>query len=383
MSLRAISKELCVSYSAVKQLCGAYDQLGLAGIATHYERCGVLVRESANQSIYDTALGLRREHAGWGSDRIRVALVAQYGAEVPNVRTLQRWYRQERYSEPKMRHNEPHIGQSRAVHNIWQVDAKEQLILQDHQVACYLTFTDEYSGIWLGSVVFPYHRINQVPLQEVQAACVCLFERWGKAGSFRVDNGEPFGNPKMNATPALALWLIAMDVDMIWNKPHSPTQNAKVERMQGTSSRWVEIHKCHNISILQARLEAEALVQRTQLIVRRLNHQTRSAAFPEIATSRRIFDATTFDVRRVYAFLAAKTYIRRVSASGVLTLYGQKFNVGIKNKGIMVEIKLNIAILAWEFYDNQTLLATKPAAHLSPDHIRNLTVYNLIQIVKQ
>ena len=129
-----------------------------------------------------------------------------------------------------MCHNEPSIGKSRAVHNIWQVDAKEQLILQDGQVACYLTFTDEHSGIWLGSVMFPYHRICQVPLNEVLAAFIRMFKRWGKAGSLRVDNGEPLDNPKMNATSALALWLIAMDVDMIWNKPHTPTQNAKVER---------------------------------------------------------------------------------------------------------------------------------------------------------
>lgn len=29
--------------------------------------------------------------------------------------------------------------------------------------------------------------------------------------------------------------------------------------------------------------------------------------------------------------------------------------------GIAPEIKLNTATLAWEFYDNKTLLATKPA----------------------
>jgi hypothetical protein len=367
-----------VSYGSVRQICANYDALGLTGIDTQYQHCGKLIRDSTNQSIYDTALSLRQAHEGWGADRIHVALVERYGTEVPTVRTLQRWYCKERYSEPKMKHNEPNIGKSRGVHNIWQVDAKEQIILLDQQVACYLTFTDEFSGIWLGSVVFAYHRINQVPLKEVQTACINLFERWGKAGSLRVDNGEPLGNPKMNATPALALWLIAMDVDMIWNKPYTPTQNAKVERMQGTSSRWVEIHQCTDIRMLQERLDAEAIVQRTKLIVRRLNNQTRCVAFPEIETSRRVFDSATFDVQRVYSFLATKTYIRKVSANGVLSFYGQKFNIGLKNKSRTVEIKFNVTTISWDFYDNQTIVATKQATHLSEENVRNLSVYTPI-----
>ena len=332
-------------------------------------------RDAIKQDIYETALSLRSQHELWGRDRIHVELVDKYGSDAPNVRSLQRWYRKERYSEPKMCHNEPSIGKSRAVHNIWQVDAKEQLILQDGQVACYLTFTDEHSGIWLGSVMFPYHRICQVPLNEVLAAFIRMFKRWGKAGSLRVDNGEPLGNPKMNATSALALWLIAMDVDMIWNKPHTPTQNAKVERMQGTSARWAEIHQCSNLTILQERLDAEAVIQRSKLVVKRLNNQTRLQVFPEIETSRRTFDMTSFDVQRVYAFLATKKYVRKVSASGVVTLYGQKFNLGLKNKNITVEITLNTGTVAWEFYDNKTLLATKPALHLSEQNVRNMTVF--------
>jgi hypothetical protein len=374
---------LGVSYGTVKIIISKYDEEGEAGIETRYASCGVVVRTASAQVIYDKGLSLRALHPTWGADRIRVEMLILYGKLSPSVRTLQRWYRQERYSEPKMRHNEPQIGQSQGVHNIWQVDAKEQLILQDGQVACYLTFTDEYSGAWLGSAVFAYHRINQVPVVEVRAACIRLFMRWGKAGSFRVDNGEPLGNPKMNATPALALWLIAMDVDMIWNKPRSPTQNAVVERMQGTSSRWAEVHKCANAVDLQTRLDTECVVQRTQLVVRRLNNQNRLQAFPELETSRRSFDELTFDAQRVYTFLAQKIYTRKVSSGGVLTFYGQKFNIGLKNKGITVEIKLNKTDLSWNFYDNQTLLATKPALHLSEENIKNLGIFNPITALQQ
>ncbi|MVM42152.1 hypothetical protein GO730_38195 [Spirosoma sp. HMF3257] len=51
--------------------------------------------------------------------------------------------------------NRLQIGRATAVHNIWQVDAKEQLKLANGQPACYLTITEEYSGAWLDSLVFP------------------------------------------------------------------------------------------------------------------------------------------------------------------------------------------------------------------------------------
>ena len=40
-------------------------------------------------------------------------------------------------------------------HNIWQVDAKENLRLADSSEACYLTITDEHSGAGLEGLVFP------------------------------------------------------------------------------------------------------------------------------------------------------------------------------------------------------------------------------------
>lgn len=109
---------------------------------------------------------LKHLHADWGVGRIRSKLETRYDiSRIPNERTLQRWFRKERITEPRQLRNEPRIGTSKAVHNIWQVDAKEQLTLSDGTLACYLTITDEYSGAWLGAPAFAYHRICQVPLE--------------------------------------------------------------------------------------------------------------------------------------------------------------------------------------------------------------------------
>ena len=126
----------------------------------------------------------------------------------------------------------------------------------------------------------------------------------------RVDNGEPLGSPQHNTTSVVALWLIGIDVDMIFNKPRCPQANAKVERMQDVSARWSDLHKAQNIKQLQENLDKEALFQRAFFPVSRLKNQTRIACFPELGASRRIFDEKFFDEKRVYEYLSKKIYVR-------------------------------------------------------------------------
>jgi hypothetical protein len=45
-------------------------------------------------------------------------------------------------------------------------------------------------------------------------------------------------------------------------------------------------------------------------------------------------------------------------------------------------MKFNITSISWDFYGNQTLIATKQATHLSEENVRNLSVYAPIQTVK-
>lgn len=77
---------------------------------------------------------------------------------------------------------------------------------------------------WLSALTFGYGRICQVPLEQVRQRLIECLARWGKPGAMRVDNGEPLGHPTMRMTSPLALWLIAIDIDMIWNKPIADVQ---------------------------------------------------------------------------------------------------------------------------------------------------------------
>ena len=125
-----------------------------------YSNCGTktanrLSGRRARQSIR------RNSTPRGGSPRIRVGLglaavpPTAEGAQAPSIRMLQRLYRSSGLSRPRRKGGESPIGRSTAPHNIWEVDAKENLFLTDGRPACYLTIGDEHTGAWLEAVVFP------------------------------------------------------------------------------------------------------------------------------------------------------------------------------------------------------------------------------------
>lgn len=191
----------------------------------------------------------------------------------------------------------------------------------------------------------------------------------------RVDNGEPLGSPQYNTTSALALWLIGIDIDMIFNKPRCPQANAKVERMQDVSARWADLHKAHNIKQLQDNLDKQALFQRTHFPVSRLKNQTRIACFPELDTSRRVFDEKFFDEKRVYDYLSKKIYVRVVSKTGQVVHFGQRVCIGLKYKHQAVEIKLETSKMKWLVYLKSEIIKEINTDNLDKNRLKNLTVY--------
>ena len=154
-SLKEISEILAISYTSVLTIHKSYIKLGALGLEPQYKNCGS-DQSDYSADIIESCLGHKRLHMSWGAPRIRVDMVALWGEEAaPCIRSLQRWYRKEGLIRPNRQPAEPSIGKSRAVHNIWQVDAKENLVLEDGTEACYLTMVDEKSGAWLASPVFP------------------------------------------------------------------------------------------------------------------------------------------------------------------------------------------------------------------------------------
>jgi transposase InsO family protein len=214
-----------------------------------------------------------------------------------------------------------------------------------------------------------------VPPIEVRDALCEVFERRNKPGSFRLDNGDPLGSTN-DTPPALGLWLIGYDIDMIWNKPRSPQSNGLVERMQGTSSRWAEIKNCANYEELQKRLNEEAFIQRNLFPVSRLKNQTRIEVHPNLEKSQRVWDINTFDEQKTYAFLAKRTFNRSVSNQGQITHFKKTISGMKEQKGQRVQTKLNSTSMEWMVYHDYKVIRTFSALpQLSVEALKNLSIF--------
>jgi transposase len=155
--LSQISEELHLPIGTVNKLSSRYKRAGHLQVG--YSRCGP--QGVRSEPFYLRAsLWLKRLHPQWGASLIRLKLEERYGSKVPSGRSLQRWFRSAHLTKPRQQQKQAVIGQAKAVHNIWQVDAKEHLTLNDGSEACYLTIcyltiTDEHSGAGLAGLVFP------------------------------------------------------------------------------------------------------------------------------------------------------------------------------------------------------------------------------------
>jgi hypothetical protein len=105
---------------------------------------------------FEPALGLRRDHPAWGAGLIRVYLQERGTQPLPSERTLQRWFQRAGLAPaPPGRRPAPSGRRARAPHEVWQVDAAEEIPLGTGARVCWLRIVDEASGAVLHTAVFP------------------------------------------------------------------------------------------------------------------------------------------------------------------------------------------------------------------------------------
>lgn len=212
-----------------------------------------------------------------------------------------------------------------------------------------------------------------MPVDGILDFLLALFQRWGLPKAVRTDNGEPFGVPTRDVVPMMSLWLKAWGVTPILNPPRTPTDNPKVERGQGTTSRWAEPAKCRDLSALQRALDSACTVQREKYPVVRLGKVTRSQLHKSLFDKARPFDRTAFDIGKAHKHLAKALLPRKVSSNGVIAIYSKYFSVGVAHKGKVVMVKFNPANVSWLVLEqNGSVCNELPDPRFSKDCLLNL-----------
>lgn len=212
-----------------------------------------------------------------------------------------------------------------------------------------------------------------MPVESIRKFLIEQFQLWILPKSIRTDNGEPFGVPTRDVVPIMSLWLKAWGIIPILNRPRCPTDNPKVERGQGTTSRWAELEKCPDLATLQQRLDEACLIQREKYPVVRLGKVTRSQLHKSLSAKTRPFSEGDFDEKRAYEYLSMATMPRKVSRNGNITIYSKVFSIGIQQKGKVVMLKFSPTEIGWlVLYQSGDLCRFLPDSRFAKENLFNL-----------
>jgi transposase InsO family protein len=331
------------------------------------------------RALIEEALQLRRTHSTWGAGLVRVLLRRHYPADViPTQRTLQRWFRRAGLlpAPSGRRSGTSSYQRAQQPHDVWQMDAADQVALHNGTQVCWLRIADECSGAVLQTTVFPLAYWNAVPAAQVQTVLRQVFRRWGRPQRLRVDNGIPWGS--MGDLPTeLTLWLLGLDIDITFNPPRRPQDNGVIERSQGTGKRWAEPGTCANAAELQRRLQEMDVIQREEY--RSLQGRSRLAVYPELKHSGRVYsrpwERQHWRLDLVWEHLAGYAVPRQVDSSGSVSVYNKTHYVGKRYSGKTVYVWVDPLRGEWLFRDAQgNQVRTQPAEQLCRERIVTLMV---------
>jgi transposase InsO family protein len=212
----------------------------------------------------------------------------------------------------------------------------------------------------------------------VQETLRLVFSRWGRPQSFRVDNGCPWGS-KGDWPTDLALWLIGLGVDMIWNPARRPQENGVIERSQGTGKRWGEPETCEHAAELQRRLDDMDRIQREAYPS--IKGQSRWLAFPGLQQNERSYtkawEKRSWNLQPVLDHMANEHALRRVDRKGQVSIYGRNHYVGKPRQGQEVYVFLDPVDREWVFATPDGVqLRRKAAEEITQERILKLRVTN-------
>jgi len=368
-----LSQAFNVAPRTVRNLLRRWHQRGEPGLAPDY-RCP---DPPPPHPGFNLAVQLRRDHPRWGAGLIRVYLFLRGVQPLPADRTLQRWFHRVGLAPaPPGRRPASSKPRATAPHEIWEVDAAEEILLGNGKKVSWLRITDEFTGAVLQTETFPFERWNSVPAAATQEQLRQTFAHWGIPRCVRVDNGWPWGSAGDLPTD-LALWLIGLGIKVIWNPPRCPQANGVVEHSQGTGKRWAEPETCRDMAELQRRLQEQDHIQRA--LYPSIHKRSRMEAFPELRHSGRVYqheqEPSQWKLERVLEALADYVVTRQVDRSGTISLYNRNRYVGKALKGQELYVSLDPIEVEWMYSSRDGVCYRRQKAdELTADRIRGLKV---------
>jgi transposase len=341
-SYHQIAVAMHLNYYTVRKWCRRQQRQGWRGIEPCSRTPSTGVLSHFHPVIKYVALRLKRQHPGWGLDKLRLELQRHpdlAGEQLPARSSLhsylKQFYPRLRQHRPARTHRpQPSIERAGAAHEGWQMDFKGDYSFPHLGKVKPFMVCDEYTSAPLAGLLHTARR-GGVTMRDVQHNLRQVFVQWGLPDRLRMDRDPIWvGSSRLEFPSILMLWLVGLGVTPVINRAHRPTDNAQVERCNGI---WVEqVARGANPTswaALQAATDA-AWYDRCHCLPSRnpaCAGQPPAQAVPDLLRPRRPFDpqqeADVLQMERVYAYLAQWHWQRVVDVTGQFSLGGYQRHV--------------------------------------------------------
>jgi putative transposase len=366
-SLAAIAADLNCSYQTARKWWrqardhgrSAFQQSRRGRAAT-----GILSRFAP--AVTARALSLKREHPTWGPDRVRSELQPDpslLGLRLPSRSRLAVLFKTAcpDLVAPRRPRSPPASAPPHptAVHECWQLDCQEAILLADDHRASICTIRDPVGAAILTSQAFDVTsgtRGRRLTWEEVRSVIRSAFARWETLpDALQTDNEVCLGGQPSDPAPSqLTLWLVGLGVQHRFIRPNTPTDQAQVERTHRTLDGFVGLPDPHlDVGQLQQRLDIEREQHNRWFPSRASDCAGRPplVAHPELLRPRRAYrlewEQHLFDLQRVYDYLMTIPLERKVSSTGQIQLRGRSCSVGRAYAGQTVLVQCDAQTHEW------------------------------------
>lgn len=316
----------------------------------------------AHPRIKYVLLRLKRQHPGWGVDKLRLELTRRpslHGIPIPQRTALAAYLASfgARLARPRHRPTQRPVlappGAVQLPHQCWQIDFTGDTAVAGlpDRIAPFMV-CDRASGAPLAGII---HHVRSrgnrhgMTARTVQADLRQVFTRWGLPDAIQMDRDSCFvGGTRLEWPGCVILWLVGLAIRPIINRAYRPTDNAIVERNHQTWTAHVVMGQTyHSLRAVQIATDQAFADRRTALPSR---HPTCAGhpfldAFPSLATPRRPYtpehEAASFDLARVDAFLAQWRWERTVDRAGKISLADQNYPIGRQYARQIVRVRFD------------------------------------------
>jgi hypothetical protein len=390
-TLNQLASEIGCSKDCARKWWRVGRKRGLEGLrnirATTTSTATLLSRFDAK--VAERALYWKQQHPRRGPTRILLDLAKDEslsGMRLPKRTQLAAYFKQvcpELLAERKARPPAP--PRAREVHELWQIDSKENVRLQDGTIATVLDVREPIACAYLGLFAHATQTKKawrKLTLPETQNDLRQVFARYGLPRGIQTDREHLYGCPAEEAFPTtFTLWLVGLGITHQFSRPKQPTDQPQVERAHRTWNDYLRSPQpLQDITGLQASLDQACHAHNAELPsrARDCNGRAPLQAHPEVNHVWRPYhpaaEPELFSLDRVDQFLTRFTWQYQVTSIGQVAIHDQVYYIGTASAGHRVDARFDSTDRCFVFSDakNGNVLKRWPARHLDASTIMNL-----------